>query len=164
MPRYAIDSTTVLRPTITVDTAIYAANDIIGAAAASGVVTLTDAMRTPGGTGVLQSVSLFDDDNEKAVITLLFFDAALTGGTYVGNGALALSTADKAHYLGRVNIAAADYETQGGEAFACIRNIALPVKASAASTNLYMVPMVTSGTPTYTAATDLKMALGFIRD
>lgn len=164
MSRYApIDATHVVKPTITVDTSIYAALDCLGAAATSSVVTLTDAMRTVDGSGVLVSVSVFDDDNEKSPITLLFFDSAPASGTYTGNGALALSAGDKAKYIGRVNIAAADYETLGGDAFACVRNIGLPVKASG-SANLYMIPLVTSGTPTYTASTDLKMALGFLRD
>lgn len=155
--------TIVLKPTITVDTGIYAANDILGALVVSGVVTLTGAARISGGTVVLESVALFDDDNEKNPITLLFFDSAPSGGTYVGNGALTLSTADKAKYVGRVNIAAGDYETQGGEAFACIKGIGLAMKASG-SADLYMIPMITSGTPTYTAATDIQIVLGFLAD
>lgn len=155
--------TTVIKPTITVDTGIYAANDVLGALVVSGVVTLTGAVRISGGTGVLESVSVFDDDNEKNPITLLFFDSAPASGTYVGNGALSLSTGDKAKYIGRVNISAADYETQGGDAFACIKGIGLAVQASG-SANLYMIPMVTSGTPTYTASTDIQMVLGFLAD
>lgn len=153
----------VLKPTIAVDTGIYAALDVLGALVVTGVVTLTNAMRVSGGTGVLHSVTVFDDDNEKAAITLLFFDSAPASGTYVGNGALALSTGDKAKYIGKVNIAASDYETVGGEAFACIRNIGLPVQA-AGSANLYMIPIVSSGTPTFTAATDIQMAIGFLRN
>ena len=163
MGRYSGDGVTVIKPTITTDTAIYAALDVIGAAATSGVVTITNAMRIEGGSGVLHSVSLFDDDNEKNPITLLFFDSAPSGGTYLGNGALALASGDKAKYLGKVNIAAADYETLGGDAFVSLKSIGLPVKASG-SANLYMIPLVTSGTPTYTASTDLKIALGFLRD
>lgn len=156
-------NTAVIRPTVTTDTAIYAALDVIGAAAASGLVTLTNAMRKSGGTGVLQSVVLYDDDNEKAAITLLFFNAAPSGGTYLGNGALTLSAGDKAAYLGRVDIATTDYLTIGVDAVASVRNIALPVQA-VGTANLYMIPIVTSGTPTYTAGTDLKLALGFLRD
>lgn len=162
MPRYTLDDVVVIRPTITVDTAIYAALDCLGAAATTSVVTLTDAMRNEGGRGVLQSVSVYDDDNEKNPITLLFFNAAPASGTYTGNGALSLSSGDKSKYLGKVQIGASDYETLGGDAFACVRNIGLPVHA-VGSPHLYMIPLVTSGTPTYTAATDIKMALGFLR-
>jgi hypothetical protein len=156
-------STAVIRPTVAVDTAIYAALDVLGAAATSGVVVLTNAMRLSGGTGLLQSVVIYDDDNEKSPITLMFFNAAPASGTYTGNGALALSTGDKATYLGRVDIAATDYLTVGGDAVASIKNIALPVQA-VGTANIYMIPIVTSGTPTYTASTDLQMALGFLRD
>ena len=157
-------STRLIRPTITVDTGIYAALDILGALVVSGVVTLSSVTREKGGTAVLESVSVFDDDNEKCPLSLLFFDTAPTGGTYVGNGALTLSTADKARYLGKVNIAAGDYETLGGEAFACIRGIGLGVKAIEGSRDLYMIPLVSSGTPTYTAATDIQMVLSFLAD
>ena len=163
MGRYSPDNITVIKPTITVDTAIYAALDVLGAAATSGIVTITDAMRVIGGSGVLETISVFDDDNEKAVISLLFFDSLPSGGTYIGNGALALAAGDKAKYIGKVNIASADYETLGGKAFACLKNVGLHLKASG-STNLYMIPLITSGTPTFTAATDLKMAFGFRRD
>jgi hypothetical protein len=86
-------------------------------------------MRISGGTGVLESVTIFDDDNEKNPITLLFFDSAPASGTYIGNGVLALSTGDKAKYIGKVNIAAGDYETLGGDAFACIKGIGLGVQS-----------------------------------
>lgn len=155
--------TTVIKPTIAVDTGIYAALDVLGALVVSGVVTITGAARSSGGTGLIQSVTVFDDDNEKAAITLLFFDATPASGTYVGNGALALSTGDKAKYVGKVNILASDYETVGGEALACIRNIALPFKC-VGSANLFMIPVVSSGTPTFTAATDLQMAIGILQD
>lgn len=155
--------TTVLRPTITVDTGIYAALDVLGALVVSGVITLTGAMRVSGGSGILQSLIVYDDDNEKNPISFLFFDSAPASGTYVGNGALALSAGDKAKYLGRVDIAAADYFTVGGDAVASIKNIGLAVKASG-SADLYMIPVVASGTPTYTASTDLKLSIGFLQD
>lgn len=155
--------TIVVKPTIAVDTAIYAALDVLGAAAVSGVVELAGAARVSGGTVVLESIAVYDDDNEKNPITLLFFDSAPASGTYTGNGPLALSAGDKGKYIGRVNIAAGDYETQGGDAFACIRGIGLAMQASGSS-SLYMIPMVTSGTPTYTTSSDIKMVLSFLAD
>jgi hypothetical protein len=154
---------TVIKPTIVTDTAIYAALDVIGAAAGSGVVTITGAARESGGTGIIETIALFDDDNEKNPITLLFFDAAPASGTYTGNGALALSAGDKAKYIGRVNIFASDYETLGGDAFVCLRGVGLAFQCSG-SANLYMIPLVSSGTPTYTASTDLQMAIGILQD
>jgi hypothetical protein len=154
---------TVIKPTISTDTAIYAPLDVIGAAATSGVVTITGAARESGGTGVIETISLFDDDNEKSPISLLFFDAAPASGTYTANGALALSAGDKAKYIGRVNIYASDYETLGGDAFVCLRGVGLAFKCSG-SADLFMIPLVSSGTPTYTASTDLQMALGILQD
>jgi hypothetical protein len=63
-----------------------------------------------------------------------------------------------------VNIAAGDYETLGGDAFACIKGIGLAVKA-VGSANLFMIPLVSAAsTPTYTASTDIQMALTFLCD
>jgi hypothetical protein len=154
---------TVVKPTIAVDTGIYAALDVLGALVVSGVVTITGAARVSGGSGVIESIALFDDDNEKGPITLLFFDAAPASGTYVGNGALVLSAGDKAKYVGRVDILASDYVTMGGDAFVCLRGIGLAFRC-VGTANLFMIPLVTSGTPTYTASTDLQMAIGILQD
>lgn len=156
--------TVVIKPTVTIDTAIYAALDCLGAAATTSVVTLTGAMRISGGSGMLQSLTVFDDTGTvKNPITLLFFDSAPASGTYTGNGALALSAGDKAKYIGRVDILASDYVTMGGDAFVCLRNIGMGVKASG-SADLFVIPMVTSGTPDYAASTDLVFTFTFLQD
>lgn len=153
----------IIKPTITVDTAIYAAADVLGAPVVSGVITLTGAMRKNGGSGLLHSITVFDDDNEKGQISFLFF-SAVTGGTYVGNGALALSAADKAALLGKVDVVTADYATFGGDAYASVKGINLPVAAASTTNDLYVIPCITTGTPTYTATTDLKLTFGFIQN
>lgn len=159
MARYAAqDGISIVRPTLAVDTNIYAALDIIG-----GQLTLTDAMRISDGTGVLHSISITDDDNEKAAFDILLFHSSLAG-TVTDNGAFAHNSADPAKFLGRVQVLASDYVTvvTGSLAVANLRSIGLPVKASG-SRNLYAL-IIATGTPTYTAATDLKIAFGFLCD
>jgi hypothetical protein len=151
-------STAVVAVNPTVDTAIYAALDIIG-----GELTITGAMRISGGTGILQAITIIDDDNEKAAFDILLYNAALSG-TKTDNGALGYNSADAAKFLGRVQVLSSDYLTyiSGSQAIASIRGIGLPV-ASSGSANLFAIILAT-GTPTYTAATDLHLMFHFLRD
>lgn len=151
--------TVIITPTLTVDTAIYAALDIIG-----GKLTLTNAMRKKAGSGILHSITITDDDNEKAAFDILLFGADLTG-TVADQGAYAHSSADLTNFLGRVQVLASDYLTvvTGSLAVVHLRNLAIPVRSSTTSTNLYAL-IIATGTPTYTAATDLKIRFGILRD
>lgn len=152
-------NTTVIRITPTVSTSIYAALDIIG-----GTQTLTSAMRVSGGSGVLQTITVADDDNEKVALEILLFDSAPSGGTYADQGALAHAAGDIDKLLGKVSIASSDYVTMvTGSLAVATKTVGLPVKA-VGSANLYAIILVGSGTPTYTATTDLDLAFGFLRD
>lgn len=148
----------IITPTLVVDTAIYAALDIIG-----GELTLTNAMRVSGGSGILQAVTVIDDDNEKAAIDILLFNSPLTG-TKADQGALSYSAADPAKILGRISVLNADYLTYvaASLAVAQIRGINLPVAASG-SANLYAIILAVA-TPTYTATTDLMVKFHFERN
>lgn len=151
--------TVIITPTLVVDTSIYAALDIIG-----GKLTLTNAMRKESGSGVLQSISITDDDNEKAAFDILIFRSDLTG-TVADQGAWAHSAADVASFLGRIQVLASDYVSVVGTslAVATIKNIGLPVRGNTSNQNLYALVLAT-GTPTYTATTDLVIHFGILRD
>ena len=159
MPRYTLDDVVVIRPTITVDTAIYAALDVIG-----GQLTLTNALRENGGSGILQSITIIDDDNEKAAFDIVLFGAD-PGGTTTDNNAWVHASGDPAKILGRITVSASDYVTMvtGSLAIACIRNIGLPVRNSEDTRDLYAL-IIATGTPTYTATTDLTVRFGILRD
>ena len=145
--------------TMVVDTNVYAALDVIG-----GKLKLPQAVRLPAGTGVLQSITITDDDNEKAAFDVLLFSASPTG-TVTDNLAYAHSAADLLAFLGRVQVVATDYLTivAGSLAVASIKNIGLLVKAASGSADLYAV-VIATGTPTYTATTDLQMFFGVLCD
>lgn len=151
--------TRIITPTLTVDTNIYAALDIIG-----GKLTLTEAVRTEYGSGILQAITITDDDNEKAAFDILIFDSDL-GGTTTDNGAWTMGAGDLASCLGRITVAATDYVTMvtGSAAVASIRNIGLPVRVNEASRKLYAL-IIATGTPTYTAATDLTVRFHILQD
>lgn len=146
----------VVSVTPTLDTNILAAGDAVG-----GKQTLTSAARVSGGTVTLESITVRDTGNQKAALTILFFDSDPTAATITNNAAFAWST-DISKCVGRVNIATADYETIDSEAIACVRGLNLTMLASG-SANLYAAVVLTSGTPTYTAVGDLVFKYGFLQ-
>lgn len=119
---------------------------------------ITGAVRTSGGSALLQSIVVADKDDQKAQLRLFFFDSTVTFGTL--DSAPSLSDADSLKCLGTVEIAAADYIDVGGVSIATVRLISLLCKASG-SANLYVAAM-TSGTPTYTTG-GLQLRLGFLQ-
>ena len=149
-------STAVIKPTVTISTSGYSAGDVIG-----GKITLTNAMRKVNGTGVLQSLSILDTDNEKAALTVILFSADITSPA--DNAAWAWTSADFSKVLGTVSVATSDYVTVGGEAIATISGIGLPVAATGSTAHIYAV-VVASSAPTYGATTDFRPAFHFLRD
>lgn len=149
--------TTQVRPALEVSTLPYAAGDVIG-----GALTLTDAMRIAGGSGIWMGLAVHDAANAKAPLSVLLFDAMPTGGSYADQGAAVLSSADGGHFLGHVTVQASDYKTAAGHAIANVNLIGSTVKASA-SKDLYAL-VVAGGTPTYSASAALGLAFTFFCD
>lgn len=145
----------VISVTPTIDTNAYTSGDAVG-----GKQTITSAMRESGGKAVLESITVQDKGNQKAALTILFFDADPTAATITNNAAFVFST-DISKVVGRVNITAADYETIDSKAIACVKAIGLEMKASG-SANLFAA-VVTTGTPTYVSASDLTFKYGFLQ-
>jgi len=146
-----------LRPTVTVSTSpAYTSGDTIG-----GKITLTNAMRVSSGSGVLQSLLLFDAANQKPVGNIFLFDADLTG-TMTDNSAVTWNTADFAKCLGQFPVATADWVTVSSRGIGTVRGINLAVAANG-SRNLYAV-FVTTSTRSSAATSHLTLAFGFLQD
>lgn len=153
----AVGATTVLQPTVTVSTSpAYTAGDVVG-----GEIVLTGAVRKVSGTGVFQSLTVFDVSNQKPALTILVFNAD-PAGTYTDNGAFAFNASDYAKLLGKISVAATDYVTLDSKAIAspAIQPFCI---ASATTQNLWLV-MVVSTTPTFAATTDLRLTVGILSD
>ncbi len=141
----------VLSITPTINTVQYTAGDAVG-----GKQTLAAGLAA-GLPVQLDSIVVQDVSNQKAALTVLFFDADPAAATITNNNAFAFVT-DMAKCIGRSNIAAADYETIDSQAVATIRNLGMILKPVAST--LYAVVMLTSGTPTY-AVGALTFKYGF---
>ena len=131
----------------------YSAGDAVG-----GLQTLTVATRVAGGKVKLQSVTVLDAANQKAAMTLLFFESEPTAATITDNAAFAWST-DNTKCIGKINVAAADYETIDSKAVATVRGLNL-IMQSNGTANLY-VAVVTTGTPNLASTSDLVFLYGF---
>lgn len=145
---------TVITCTPVVDTSALTAGDTI-----FDTTVLSGAVLLPGGTCVLESVTLLDKaDQTAAAITLLFFDAAVTFG--VINAAPSIIDADMLHCLGAVAFAAGDFVDVGASKIGTKLNVGLMLKATVSSKNLWVAGFA-AGTPTEGAATDIVIKLGF---
>ncbi|MCX6022507.1 MAG: hypothetical protein NTZ05_12400 [Chloroflexi bacterium] len=143
-----------LVPTVSAS-AIYAAGDAVG-----GLLTFTSIARASGGSGVIMSVTIADFANQKAELELWLFDQSFTNAS--DNAAAAYSAADLANIVGVIPIYASDYKSVGTRAIATVRAIGLPFVASG-SANLYG-QLVTRGTPTYGATSDIEVVLRALQD
>lgn len=128
-------------------------------------------------TGVIQSVAVTDKANQKPALTLLFFRGAPAGGTYTKNGQLALSAADRALFIGKMEVASGNWQTlaTGIEAvatvlgplpFAAKPNVGTAAAGSTpvpAAAKLYCIPVV-QGAYNAGAADDLTFTFGLILD
>jgi len=131
----------------------YEANDVVG-----GTLSC-DAYNVKGG-GYIDAVRLVDADDEKAVFTLYVFDAAPT--TIADAATHAPAASDWEKYIGKIAIAAEDYDANGADACALVyglggTNTHLRVTFGNLPTGKLYFRLVCTATPTYTAANDLKL-------
>ena len=131
----------------------YSANDVVG-----GLLTFQLAPEAPAGvnpaSGFVVVVTISDDDNEKAALELHLFREAPTA--IADNAAFAPTFADLKKRIGSVAIAAGDYVTINSNAQAVKSGIEMEFYAPNGVLYGYLVA---TGTPTYSATSDLAIAL-----
>lgn len=136
--------------TPTIDTSAHTAGDAVG-----GKLTFAGAVRKSGGTGIIESVTLTDLTTQAAAIKLVLFNQDFTATTT--NNPMDVGDSDLVNMIGIIPIASADYTTFADNCAACVRSVGLRFTASG-STSIYG-QLVTSGTPTYTTSSDLKISI-----
>ncbi|HEC61436.1 hypothetical protein LCGC14_0705690 [marine sediment metagenome] len=136
------------------DTSIYAAGDLIG-----GKLTLSPVVVAAASGGVIQTVVLVDQADQKSAIDIVFFGADPTGTTFTDQAALDVADADNLNIVGVVSIGASDYVSFNDNALATVRpSLAFKLDKGVA---MYAA-LVCRGTPTYAAATDLQLTVTLI--
>ena len=139
--------------------------DIAGAYAGGDLLfdsaEVANAVRENGYAAILESVTVLDKADQGVAFTLLIANANTDFGT--PNSAPDPDDTEAETVLGWVPIATSDYVDLGLSKVACVRNIGLMLQAGAATTSLWIAAINGTGTPTYGAATDLVIKLGFLR-
>lgn len=144
--------------TLTLDTNQYSQYDVLG-----GLQTI--AIPNACGSGQIQVVQFFDDDNEKAAIDFYIFDAAPTAiADDAAIGGLAI--ADLQNLALHKSIAAADWKNAGAGTLAWVSYEVSPVRpfyTTTGSLYMYVVCTASSG-PTYTHANDVTFKIRLLLD
>jgi hypothetical protein len=136
---------------ITVQAAAYATGELVG-----GKLTIPKAIPEGVTVGIIRTVVLVDQANQKIAKDLVIFRSNPSATTFTENGALDVADADALKIVGVIPIAATDYVSFADNAVATVKpNLA--VHADDGST-LYAC-LVERGAPTYVATTDLQMTL-----
>lgn len=143
-PVTVFDGTRVVDVTLSPDTSPLGANDV-----AVATQVIKDALGSDQEGGVLLSVQVIDKDDQKAALTLFFFDADVSLGT--ANAAPSITDADAARILGKVDVGTADYHDLGGVSVASPAFDPFGLKPAPATRNIYVAVRNGAGTPTYTA-------------
>lgn len=120
---------------------------------------IAGALRVSGGTGVLESVTVIDRDDQGIALDLVFTDGSASFGVLGAAPAAADVLGDKV--LGVVHVAAADYVDLGNFRAATVAGINLTVKGNA-TTSLWVAALA-NGSATFTAS-GLTIKAGILQD
>jgi hypothetical protein len=146
----------ILEPTITLDTAAYAAGDVLFDFVAIGGV-----LSAAGRVSLLQSIVCSDKADNGPTINFLFADASAAAGN--ANAVVSLSDADSFKLLGHVAIANSDWLDLPNNRVVTVRNIGLLLEA-ASGTSIYVAAIIPSGGTAGTyAATDFQARFGILQ-
>lgn len=152
-----IGANTAIKEVIfTLDTSAYASGDVL-----ASTQPIADAMRKAGGTGIIQTVTVLDKDDQGQPFDILFMRTNATLGA-AENAALAIGDTQAAEVLGVVEILASDYVDLVNSQIATKANVGIVVKPTAATTSLWTAG-VSKGTGTYTG-TGIIMQASILRD
>jgi hypothetical protein len=149
-------NTRFVQVTPPVSLAAYTSGDVVG-----GIMTVGP-LGSAFGRGVLKHVSITDAANQKPALTLLFFRATPAGGTYDDAAAPAWDADDFAKFVGKVEITADEWTTCGGDAFAT-KECSIALRGDDDDRTVYCVAVTTS-TPDFAAADDLRFGFGLLLD
>jgi len=141
----------------TIDTAAYAAGDSVG-----GLITLANAARVAGGSGVIQSLTLADADSQNEPYQIIFLSANPSGSTVTDQSPVNIVEADLAKIIGVVNLYAGDYSSFSATSVGAVANIGIGYDLPS-GTSLFVILKPTS-TPDYTQTDALKLGVHLLRN
>ena len=152
--KMAVDLITV---TLTTDAEAIANGEIIAQS-----IEIPNAVSVMGGSAIIQSAILLDEDDEAPAVDLVFSSANTALGSDEGE-AVSISDANARNIQGFVNVSS--YTDLIGSQVAVKTNIGLVVQAASDSKSIYVHAINRSGgNYTPAATTDFKLKLGIVKD
>ena len=147
--------------TLTTVAAAIADNEVI-----SQSIEISNAVSVPGGSGIIQSVMLLDEDDEAPTVELLFsqVSTAITDAASeaIGNSVSDLDATFRS-FLGATTVSSWSDLVDGQ--IGVKSNIGLAIKAASGETSIWVHAINRSGgNYTPAATTDLKLRIGIIKD
>jgi hypothetical protein len=144
-------------PTVTV--AAYSSGQCVG-----GLLTFSGAARSGGpGSSLAQSAVISDVSGQDANIDLIVFNANPTGSTFTDHATCTVANADLAKIAGTMTITDCHLLGSTAPGMCQAQQQAIPVALGSGNTTAYGV-MISRGTPTYTASTNIKVVAGLLED
>ena len=152
--KMAVDLITV---TLTTDAEAIANGEIIAQS-----IEIPNAVSVMGGSAIIQSAILLDEDDEAPAVDLVFSSANTALGSDEGE-AVSITDANARNIQGFVNVSS--YTDLIGSQVAVKTNIGLVVQAASDSKSIYVHAINRSGgNYTPAATTDFKLKLGIVKD
>lgn len=147
------DAVHLVSVTPTIDTSIYASGDAMHAAP----MEFDASMFRDAGGFILDQVLIVDNDKEVANVDLILFSADLADQTI--NNPFDPSDAELATAIAAVSVTT--HFSFNDNSLSVARDLGIPIRMGrTATTGTIYGFLVARATPTYTAATDLKVTLG----
>ena len=143
--------------TLTTDAEAHGNNDVIAQS-----IEIPNAVAVEGGSAIIQSIIILDEDDEAPSIDLIFQTDNTALASDEGE-VVNISDADARDILGFVNVS--NYTDLVGCQVATKTNIGLVVKAASTTKSIFVHAVNRSGgTYTPAATTDLIMKIGIVKD
>lgn len=141
--------------TLSLDTSAYADGDVL-----ADTQAVSSIFRKNDGTGIINSITVLDEDDQGYGFDLVFLDSNVSLGTE--NAAPSITDSNARNILGWVRVSAADFIDIGGSRIATISGISLHAKAASGTSDMY-VAAISRGTGTYTAS-GIQLRIGLTCD
>jgi hypothetical protein len=150
-------ASTIVSVTPTISTSAYTAEDQIG-----GLQTISNAVRTSGGTSILYSVTVLDKAKQNSDLDIYLFDSSPTVVSS-DNAAIDVSDSEMASKcIGYIRVLGSNYSNLSANSVASERNLGILLDATG-STSLYALAKI-NNVATYTSTSDLVFRYHFIQD
>lgn len=125
-----------------------------------GLMTFPAAASTDRYTGAVVSVRIFDKDSEATPYELFLFNADPSASTFTDNAGITIADADLDKIFGVVQFATTTRFAFANNSFSEVNGLYLPFNTVPGTNALYgALRTGTSGTPTYTATSDITVEL-----